>query len=176
MAVLDALRKLPGGVKLRILGYETIGHPGYLKHLQRKADELGLEKRFEIIGEVSMRQDLFRWASQCHVGLAFMPLQSSDINEQNMTQASNKPFDYLACGLALLVSDLPDWKEMFVRGGYGLACDSEHAESIAGALGWFLGHPKEMREMGERGRQKILSEWNYDRQFQPILEVLNKSI
>jgi len=24
--------------------------------------------------------------------------------------------------------------------------------------------------MGERGRQRILSEWNYERQFEPVLE------
>jgi hypothetical protein len=29
-----------------------------------------------------------------------------------------------------------------------------------------------MRQMGERGRQRILEEWNYERQFSPVLERL----
>lgn len=90
-----------------------------------------------------------------------------------MTGASNKPFDCLACGLALLVSDLPDWREMYVTPGYGLTCDPDNPETIATALRWFLEHPDEMRAMGKRGRQRILEEWNYERQFLPVSEWLN---
>ena len=32
-------------------------------------------------------------------------------------------FDYMAAGLALLVSDLADWREMFVARGFARACD-----------------------------------------------------
>ena len=55
-------------------------------------------------------------AARAHVGLALMPLNSNDLNMRHMTGASNKPFDYMAAGLALLVSDLPDWRQMFVDG------------------------------------------------------------
>ena len=90
-----------------------------------------------------------------------------------MVGASNKVFDYLASGLALLVSDLPEWKETYVEPGYGLACNPDDPQSIASALERFLKHPTEMREMGERGRQKILKEWNYEQQFMPVLGRLN---
>ncbi|MGA9995595.1 MAG: glycosyltransferase, partial [Pyrinomonadaceae bacterium] len=92
----------------------------------------------------------------------------------NMTGASNKPFDYLACGLPLLVSDLPDWRNFFVEPGYALACDMENPQSIADAVRWYLDHPEEMRRMGEGGRQRIISEWNYEKQFSPILEKLSR--
>jgi hypothetical protein len=49
-----------------------------------------------------------------------MPKVSEDINMQAMVGASDKAFDYLACGLALLVSDLPDWRAIYVEAGYGL--------------------------------------------------------
>ena len=35
------------------------------------------------------------------------------------------------------------------------------------ALRWFLDHPVEMRAMGERGRQKIATEWNYEMELLP---------
>ena len=101
-----------------------------------------------------------------------MPLQDGDVNMANMTGASNKPFDYLACGLALLVCARPDWERMFVQPGYGLACDPDDTDSIAAQLRWFLMHPVEIREMGERGRQQILKEWNYESQFTPVLRIL----
>jgi glycosyltransferase involved in cell wall biosynthesis len=85
-----------------------------------------------------------------------------------MTGASNKPFDYLACGLALLVSDLPDWRSAYVEPGYGLACDPQDPESIAGAVRRFLGDPGLARSMGENGRQRILADWNYEGRFLPV--------
>ena len=128
--------------------------------------------RFHRLAPIPLRADLLTTSSQAHVGLAFMPMHGGDLNERAMTGASMKPFDYMACGLALLVSDLPDWRKMFVEPGYGLACDPADPESIAKALRLFTEHPKETREMGERGRQRILSEWNYEKQFAPVMNKL----
>jgi glycosyltransferase involved in cell wall biosynthesis len=91
-----------------------------------------------------------------------------------MTGASNKPFDYLACGLPLVVSDLPDWKQMYVEPGYALACNPEDVNSIADVLRWYLEHPLEMKAMGEKGRQRILNEWNYETQFDPVFKQLSR--
>ena len=132
---------------------------------------LGVENRFTVLGPLS-RSTLLGHCRDVSVGLAFMPLESQDVNEQAMTGASNKPFDYLACGLALLVSELPEWKKMFVDAGYGLACDPGEPDSIAQQLLWFLQHPVETRSMGIKGRQRILSEWNYETQFSPVLQAI----
>jgi spore maturation protein CgeB len=127
-----------------------------------------------IVGPLA-RAELMQVCGQHDVGLALMPLASDDLNVRSMTGASNKPFDYLACGLALLVSQLPDWEEMFVRPGYGLSCDPSSVQSLTGAIGWLCAHPQERHSMGERGRHRILEEWNYDHQFQPVLELLSKT-
>jgi len=101
-----------------------------------------------------------------------MPRRSQNIDEQHMVGASNKPFDYMASGVAMLVSDLPEWRATFADNGYGLACDSDDAASIAAAIRWFLEHRDEMRQMGERGRQRVLAEWNYETQFAPVLQCI----
>jgi len=172
-SVLHALQKLPEQVKLHIVGYETIGHRGYVQRLRETAIELGLSERVKFVGSVPTRKELLELCQKSDIGMAFMPKCSEDINMKNMTGASNKPFDYLACGLALLVSDLPDWRKFFVGPGYALACDMENSESIAAAVRWYLEHPLEMRRMGEGGRQRIILEWNYENQFRPILERIN---
>jgi glycosyltransferase involved in cell wall biosynthesis len=168
LSVLKALSLLPENVKLRVIGYETVGHRGYLQELQETSKRLGIIHRIELIGTVAERKTLLEWCRKCDIGLSFMPKQSNDINLNAMVGASNKPFDYLSCGLALLVSDLPDWRQMYVDSGYGLACDPDDPESLAAALRWFLDHLNMMREMGERGRQKILAEWNYETQFDVV--------
>lgn len=173
LTVLQALTQLPSVVTLSVVGYETVGHAGYLATLRKQAQVLGLLSRVEFVGPLQ-RAKVLSYCSQGDVGLAFIPRATTDFNEQCMTGASNKAFEYLACGLALLVSDRPDWQTMFVEPGYGIACDPEDAESIAAALRWFLEHPAAMRAMGERGRQQIAAQWHYERQFAPVLEQLNE--
>ena len=128
-----------------------------------------------MLGAIPLRADLLEQSSRCDVGLALMPLTSDDVNLRTMAGASNKPFDYLARGLALLVSDLAEWKALFVDPGYGLACNPEDPESIGQALRWFVEHPTEVRRMGERGRVKVEREWNYETQFAPVLRRLTAS-
>jgi spore maturation protein CgeB len=125
----------------------------------------------EYLGMVP-RADLLAEAARAHIGLSLMPFKSDDVNINHMAGASNKPFDYMAAGLALLVSDLPDWTRMFVEPGFGLACDPADVDSIWSVLSWFLDHPEERRAMAGRARDKIKTEWNYDTQFRNVLESL----
>lgn len=172
MAVIAALVLLPPRVCLRIVGYETAGSRGYVDRLKWAAQRVGVHDRMACSRAVPTRRELLSVARSCDIGLAFMPRTSEDANMRYMTGASNKPFDYLACGLALLVSDLPDWREMYVDPGYGLACDPQDPVSIAAALTRFLHGPSEMRAMGEAGRRRVTAEWNYETQFRPVQEHL----
>jgi glycosyltransferase involved in cell wall biosynthesis len=167
--IVQAMAKLPKNIKLKIVGYETIGHIGYVKYLQELAGKLGISEQINYLGSVPTRVDLLQQCQSCDVGLSLFPFESL----QPMTGASNKPFDYLACGLPLLVSDLPDWKEMYFDPGYALVANPEDPNSIAEALRWYLEHPKEMRE---KGRQRLLKEWNYETQFAKVESLLHQNL
>ena len=169
-AVIEALVDLPDGVSLDIVGYETAGHPTYVRDLQELADRLGVGARVRFHGVLATRAELLQLCSQCDVGLALLPRDSSDVNEMAMVGASNKPFDYMACGLPLLVSDLEAWRSTYVEPGFGLSCDPSSPQSISEALAWLLEHPEARAGMGERGRTKISTEWNYEGLFAPVLE------
>ena len=171
LAVIDALALLPREVKLRVVGYQTVGHASYLDELRAHAARLGVSERVDLVGPVPLRADLLAWARSSDVGLALMPLHSDQLNEQTMAGASNKPFDYLACGVPLLVSDRPDWRALYLP-DYGRACDPEDPRSLGEALRWFLEHPAERRAMGERGRRRVAETWNYETQFAPVREQL----
>jgi glycosyltransferase involved in cell wall biosynthesis len=77
--------------------------------------------------------------------------------------------------MPVLITDLPEFKMMYVDTGYGLDCDSADATSIAKAVRWLLEHPAERAAMGERGSQRIATEWNYETQFQPVRRLLETS-
>jgi glycosyltransferase involved in cell wall biosynthesis len=171
-AVVQAVRQFTGKVVLKIAGYEAPSAVGYVRELIELGGGARGRQLVEWLGQIPLREDLLRVAAQAHVGLALMPVQSVDPNMRHMTGASNKAFDYLAAGLALLVSDLEDWREMFVAPGFARTCDPNSPGSIADALNWFLDHPDQLRAMGANGRAKIEADWNYDTAFEPIMRAL----
>jgi glycosyltransferase involved in cell wall biosynthesis len=168
LSVIHAIRKVHGPVVLRIAGYETIGSRGYVAELQRTAANLGIPESLEVVG-LLQRDELMEYCRTCDVGLAVVPPAVQERNLANLVGASNKVFDYMACGLAVLVPQMPGWEEFL---SYGLACDPMDADSIARALQYFCDRPAEMRSMGERGRQRILETWNYAGHFLPVAELM----
>ena len=171
-ALIEALSLVSPCVKLRVIGYETAGHTGYISELASLADSLGIGERVEFIPTVP-RAQLLEWTDRSQIGLSLMPMQTDEINERWMRGASNKTFEYLARGVPVLVSDLPEWRATFVDAGFGCACRPDDPRSIADALSWFHEHADDRRRMGERGRQRILTDWNYERQFEPVLRLMS---
>jgi glycosyltransferase involved in cell wall biosynthesis len=169
LTVIDALGRVPAA-ELTIVGYETAGSPGYGRTLLDRAARVGAAGRLRLAGATPSRAELMRNCAAFDVGLSLLPERGADENEEHMTGASNKPFDYLACGLAVLVSDRPDWRAFYVTEGVARACRPDSVESIADALTWCATHGAEMRAMGERGRQRIAAAWCYDVAFAPVLE------
>jgi glycosyltransferase involved in cell wall biosynthesis len=170
-AILAASR-FKGAVQIRIAGYEAPGSAGYVQELAKLAAGSGVARLFQPLGSVSRRDDLLRTASRAHIGLAFMPKISEDINQRLMVGASNKAFDYMACGLPLLVTDLPEWVSTFVEPGYARACDPDDVDSIEAELRWYLNHPDERREIGQRCREQIRKAWNYETAFANVIATL----
>lgn len=172
-AVLEALSRTEENPRLIVVGYETIGSSGYMSRFLAAAKTLGVAGRVTYLGPLP-RKDILDVTSRADVGLSFMPPMSKDINMAHMTGASNKPFDYLARGLMLLVSDLPDWRAMFVHPGYARACNPYDAADLHAAMRWCVENPTEVRAMGEAGRQRIASDWNYETCFAPVLHTLEQ--
>jgi glycosyltransferase involved in cell wall biosynthesis len=168
--LLEALREIRT-IRLLAIGYTTTGNESYPVQFRGRAGDLGVLDQIELMGP-RQRTELLARARGCTIGWAAIPIDRKNFNFVTMAGASNKVFDYMACRLALLTSDLPDWKEMFVEPGYARSCNPEDSESIAAALRWFCDHLDETRIMGERGGDRVAQEWNYEKQFEPVLRRL----
>ena len=189
--VLEEIWGLKGRVSLDIIGYPNYENRRFPAEIRSKDENCGIVRYH---GAVPRRQDLFRVMDSCEAALCLMPLQSSYAGMQTMAGASNKPFDAMARGLAVVVSDLSEWRRIYLGTGnkkegleespkfripepgkgYGIAINPESRESIRAGLEWMLNNRKKVWEMGEKGRQKIQMEWNYERLYEPILETLFK--
>ena len=171
LSVLQALAELPGETTLQLIGYETVGAAGYAQLLRDTMLDLGVGDRVRLVGVVPERNALLGLCRDADVGLALMASED-DLNEATMAGASQKVFEYLACGLPVLVNDSDLWRELFVEPGFGLCCDPSDPESVAGQLAWFATHREQSLRMGELGRTKVLADWNYETQFGGVLELL----
>ncbi|MEO7741959.1 MAG: glycosyltransferase [Usitatibacter sp.] len=174
LALVDGFARLPSFALLRIAGYETIDNVGYLRALQDEAARLGVASRLQYLGALS-RAELLPQCRLADVGVSLLPLASNDLNEREMTGASNKAFDYMACGLPVLVPHIPAWVDMFVLPGYGIACDPGDPAGIAEALRSLMDDPTEARRMGECALERIKREWNYEAQFECVRRRLEQS-
>ena len=173
LSVLEAMARSAAPIALDIVGYETAGSRGYVAKVLERANELGIAPRVRAWGTMS-ETELGPLCAECHIGLALMPMHSTDENMRHMVGASNKVFEYFASGVTPLVSDLPDWRSTFVDPGYALACDAADPESLRQALEWAAGHPHELRAMAERGRARLSDDWNYEAQFAPVLRAMHE--
>lgn len=168
--LVEAMKLCDFPTKLTFAGYETIGHKGYVKELQEFASGLGLADSVHYVGAIPTRKQMYQLASENDIGTVLFSMKF----REPMVGASNKPFDYLACGLALLVPDIEEFNQFFVKPGCALSCNSEDASSIAAALKRMHEDRHLIEELWRNGSQMIQSQWNYENQFDQVRKLLSQ--
>ena len=171
-----AIARFGGAAVLKIAGYEAPSSEGYMTALEQRWGRCAEGGLIDWVGPLPYRRQLLEQASRCHIGLALMPMASNDINVAHMAGASNKAFDYMAAGMALVVSDLPDWRDLFVERGHAVVCDPRNVDSVEAALRRLIDQPKERARMAGLSRRQIEQFWHYEAFFSPIVAELNKAI
>lgn len=164
----EAIARLRCGGALRIAGYEVPSAQGYINELQSRWGRVQDGGLIDFIGQLSHPQ-LLREAAKAHIGIALMPHESADINMKYMSGASNKAFDYMAAEMPLLVSELPEWRKMFVDPGYAVACDPDSVDSVERALAVLVGDSDKRKAMAKASREKIDKNWHYEAAFCQVL-------
>ncbi|GIW61025.1 MAG: glycosyl transferase [Patescibacteria group bacterium] len=89
-----------------------------------------------------------------------------------------KVFETLACGVPVIVSDLPGMSDLVRRGNCGLVVPPNNPVALANAVRYLYEHPEVRAEMGKRGRELIVREHSWDSRaeatHQILLQVLAK--
>ncbi|WP_077145350.1 glycosyltransferase [Sphingopyxis sp. KK2] len=168
LALIDALAAVPG-IELTVIGYETVSSRGHCDRLRAHAASLGCADRLLFRGAMPYH-DLLTALQDYDVTFAALPVDGRDLNLRHMAGASNKTFDAIGQGLALIVGPGRDWRDMFVEPGFAVACDPDDAVSIAEAFRRLGADRDAVRAMGERARQRMIADWAYDEQFRPVMQ------
>ena len=169
VSVIDALCSFDGQVKLHLVGYEVPSSVGYVDEIQRRARAAAKDDVIIHMGKQPERSSILRLASNADVGLALMPRVSDDVNMVNMVGASCKSFDYMAAGLALVVTHSAAWIDTFVRPGHAFCVDPNDTVAVRGLIQQLLESRAVVAQMGKCNQDKFLESWNYNIAFGTVL-------
>jgi glycosyltransferase involved in cell wall biosynthesis len=87
-----------------------------------------------------------------------------------MQKELTKFFEYMGAGIPIVCSDFPVWRDLVAGNECGLCVDPEDPVAIAEAISWLLEHPAEAQAMGERGRQAVIEQYNWNMQGYKLLD------
>ncbi len=121
----------------------------------------------EYLGHLA-RQDMPAAMAGCHAGLC---LYEDVTYFPTFYFSPIKLFEYMASGLAVIGQDVGQIREVITQHQCGLLTDGS-LDDLADKVQQLASDPAESRRMGERGRQAVLSTYNWDRAAQRTEEFL----
>jgi len=72
-----------------------------------------------------------------------------------------KMFEYMCAGIPVIASNFPGFAEVVDGAKCGLLVDPGDPRAIAQAIEFVLTHPDEAKEMGRRGREAVVTKYNW---------------
>lgn len=87
-----------------------------------------------------------------------------------------KMFEYMAAGLPVVASNFDNWKRIFTKYRCGLQVDPRQPTEISSAINWLRDNPEEARAMGERGREAVIQEFNWEIEGAKLLEFYERML
>jgi glycosyltransferase involved in cell wall biosynthesis len=151
---------------VRLAGY-TDGDAG-LAAIQQGIRTRGLSAQVELRGRIPHTQ-VPAWIRSGRIGLVTLqPIAKF------LKNIPTKLFEYWACGLPVIASDLPPIRPFLTNGKNGRLFAPTSAEDLARVIGWLMRHPDEAKAMGQHGQEQVAKEWNNDRQIDSLIGLYEK--
>jgi glycosyltransferase involved in cell wall biosynthesis len=153
--LLDAMHLLSmRGRRLRLLLLGYFDNSAAEAALRERISRMGLAPSIELRGRL-VHEKMAETLSLARVGVS--PLQDTPKFRINIPV---KIFEYWACGLPVIASDLPPIRPFFRNLQAGLLFPPGDAGALSLCIGWMLDHPLEAGRMGRCGREAIVDRLN----------------
>lgn len=115
----------------------------------------GLESQVDMVGWVQFEQVPAQLAT-ADVALALLqPI------ERYTVALPVKLFEYMACGLPVIISDFPANRAVVTGAECGILVDPSNADAVATAIARLLDDPLEARRLGDNGRRAFETQYNW---------------
>lgn len=126
------------------------------RQVERSIHTKGLEQMVHLAGTIPYDQ-VPSYLARSKVGL--VPLQP--IPQYN-NAIPTKMFEYMACGLPVVASDLPPIRRFIGSLDCGFLVQPGSPEAFAEAILYLLDHPEQAQQMGHNGRAAFLEQYNWE--------------
>jgi glycosyltransferase involved in cell wall biosynthesis len=163
--LLDALVELASqGLRpsVRLAGY-TDGELGR-QAIERGVQDRGLGAEVELRGRMP-HSEVPAWIRSGRIGLVTLqPIAKF------MKNIPSKMFEYWACGLPVIGSNLPPIARFLSDGSNGVLFSPTSARDLARAIRFLLGRPGEATAMGHAGQRLVQEKWNSEQQVDQLIQ------
>lgn len=136
---------------------------GIENEMNMQADQDGVSQFLKLEGMVPWEQNFERIA-QAFCGCVFYKN-----NANNKVGIPNRLFEYMYCGIPVLVSDFPELRKIVEKTGCGLVVNSESPKDIARGINDLLANPEMAHNMGKNGRLALEQEYGYHIDLQKLI-------
>jgi glycosyltransferase involved in cell wall biosynthesis len=153
--LLEAMQLLAGRQappRLLLLGY--FDDRAAEAALRARIRALGLESQIEIRGRMD-HAEMAAALDEARIGVC--PLQAVP---KFLLNIPVKVFEYWACGLPVIASDLPPIRPFMRNSRAGILHAPENAAELAESIAWLLDHPGQAQRMGARGRELVVQRFH----------------
>jgi glycosyltransferase involved in cell wall biosynthesis len=120
-------------------------------------------------GERLPPSEAWRMTARCHVGLAVLRGIPN-----NYAIEPTKLFEYMALGIPVIASSFPSYRTVVEGSACGLCVNPESPEEVAKAIEWLMDHPSEAAEMGRRGRDAVMRQYNWKHEAAKLLRLYDE--
>jgi len=165
--MLDAISDLINIYNLD-LTLTLVGRPSSLtleKQVKNCVQARGIASHIELVGQVS-HVEVPRYTRRARVG--WVPWQPVEKHCKNIP---TKMFEYMACGLPIVASDLPPIRRFIAESACGILVNATNAHEHAEAILYLLDHPDEAQRMGENGRKAVKEKYNWESEGRKLLRL-----
>lgn len=167
--LLDAMRLLAvRGKPIRLLLVGYCDDPSVENALRDRIHLLGLADAVEIHGRIR-HEDMAKTLIRARIGVS--PLQNIPKFRVNIPV---KVFEYWACGLPVVASDLPPLRPFFKNVSGGLLFEPGDVKALAQSIAWLLEHPQSAVRMGQRGRTAIETRFIHRNEVHKLLRFYSR--
>ena len=132
---------------------------------QQEVLSIGRPRMIEYMGSLD-RRALFEQYGRAAIGICTLHPVGQYALGDNM---STKVYEYMQCGLPVILSDFPVYQHWNGLYHFGICVDPTDVDEIAAAITYLLDHPDEARQMGENGSRAVKEEFNWSVEEKKLL-------
>lgn len=168
--IVRSIKWWPDDAVMVFLGpVHTVTHQTLLNlaHSEQVAD------RILFLPQVAYMQ-LFHYTVDADLGMSM--IRPVTFNFEHMAGASNKRYEFMACGIPQITNYGPGMQELIEENGIGMCVWPQSAQAIGMAVRHLLESELRRKAMGVKARNLHLIRYNYDMQFAPVLETIKRIV